>query len=67
MTDAELVEIEARANAAFERGHGCRSINLDIPTLIAEVRRLRELVSSSERADSQINEALNTGDGVYRP
>lgn len=32
-----------------------------------EVEELREKLASHDRADSQMSEALNMGDGVYRP
>ena len=39
----------------------------DVPDLLTEVKRLQAEMESYRKADTALNEALNMGDGSYKP
>lgn len=65
MTDAEKRIREALA--AVERGFHVEIKSVDIAALLAELERLRQKLRGADAFERSVSEALNSGDGSYRP
>ena len=56
-----------REDESSERPDMFRQAIEDVRVLLAEIERLNNEVAGYQRWASSVNEALNSGDGSYRP